>query len=160
MCGRYASTRSPEDLAQLFRVALEDHGQAVTLAEEVDLAQRYLAIEQVRFGERLRIRWELDPAAGAARVPPLVLQPLVENAVRHGIEPAPEGGEIVVRTRVRRGQAVLDITNSLPPLPSRPGHGMALRNVRERLQLLHDVAAQFEVRRDAQRYRVKIEVPL
>ena len=149
-----------EDLAQLFRVALEDHGQAVTLAEEVDLAQRYLAIEQVRFGDRLRVRWELDPAAAGARVPPLLLQPLVENAVRHGIEPSPTGGEVMVRTRVRRGQAVVDIVNSLSTQPSRPGHGMALQNVRERLQLLHDVAGQFDVRRDADRYRVKIEVPL
>ena len=149
-----------EDLAQLFRVALEDHGQAVTLAEEVDLAQRYLAIEQVRFGDRLRVRWELDPATNGAKVPPLLLQPLVENAVRHGVEPSPDGGEIVVRTRVRRGQAVVDITNTLSRQPSRPGHGMALQNVRERLQLLHDVAGQFEIRRDAERYRVKIEVPL
>jgi two-component system sensor histidine kinase AlgZ len=149
-----------EDLAQLFRVALEDHGQAVTLTEEVELAQRYLAIEQVRFGDRLRVRWEIDPAAGGARVPPLLLQPLVENAVRHGIEPSPDGGEVVVRTRVRRGHAVVDITNTLSPQPSRPGHGMALRNVRERLQLLHDVAGQFEMRREADRYRVKIEVPL
>lgn len=149
-----------EDLAQVFRVALEDHGQAVTLAEEVDLAQRYLAIEQVRFGDRLRVRWEIDPAAGAAQVPPLLLQPLVENAVRHGIEPSPEGGEVVVRTRVRRGSALIDITNTLSPHPSRPGHGIALQNVRDRLRLLHDVAAQFEVRREADRYRVKIEVPL
>jgi two-component system sensor histidine kinase AlgZ len=149
-----------EDLAQLFRVALEDHGQAVTLAEEVDLAQRYLAIEQLRFGERLRVTWELDEAAAAARVPPLLLQPLVENAVRHGVEPAPEGGDIVVRTRVRRGQAVIDITNTLPRQASRPGHGIALQNVRERLQLLHDVAAQFETRRDRERFRVRIELPL
>jgi two-component system sensor histidine kinase AlgZ len=149
-----------EDLAQLFRMALEDHGQAVTLDAEVDLAQRYLAIEQLRFGDRLRVRWELDPAAARARVPPLILQPLVENAVRHGVEPSPEGGEVLVRTRVRRGQAVLQITNTVPRQPSRPGHGMALKNVRERLQLLHDVAAQFEVKRDAQRFRVQIEVPL
>jgi two-component system sensor histidine kinase AlgZ len=149
-----------EDLAQLFRVALEDHGQAVTLAEEVDLAQRYLAIEQLRFGDRLRVEWELDEAAGSAQVPPLLLQPLVENAVRHGIEPSPEGGDIVVRTRVRRGNAVIDITNTVAQQPSRPGHGMALQNVRERLQLLHDVAAQFETKRDKGRFRVRIEVPL
>jgi len=149
-----------EDLAQLFRTALEDHGQAVTLAEEVDLAQRYLAIEQVRFGDRLRVRWELDPAAGAARVPPLLLQPLVENAVRHGVEPSPEGGDVVVRTRVRRGQAVVDILNTMTSNASQPGHGMALQNVRERLRLLHDVAAQFEARREGGHYRVKIEVPL
>ena len=77
-----------EDLAELFRVAITENAESVTLAEEVELAQRYLAIEQIRFGSRLQVSWELDPDAGAARVPPLLLQPLVENAVRHGVEPA------------------------------------------------------------------------
>lgn len=149
-----------EGLAQLFRTALEDQGEAVTLADEVELAQRYLAIEQIRFGERMRVRWELDPAANGAKVPPLLLQPLVENAVRHGVEPSPSGADIVVRTRVRHGQALVDITNTLGGQASQPGHGIALQNVRERLQLLHDVAARFEVRRDRERYRVKIELPL
>jgi two-component system sensor histidine kinase AlgZ len=149
-----------EDLAQLFRVALEDHGAAVTLADEVELAQRYLAIEQMRFGERLRVTWQLDPAASGARVPPLLLQPLVENAVRHGVEPSPHGADIVVRTRVKRGQAVISIVNTLSGQPSRPGHGMALRNVRERLRLLHDVTAQFQARRQSDRFHVHIEVPL
>ena len=149
-----------EDLAQLFRTALEDHGTAVTLGEEIELAQRYLAIEQVRFGDRLRVRWELDPAAGAAKVPPLLLQPLVENAVRHGVEPSPDGADVVVRTRVRHGSVQLDISNSLSVHASRPGHGIALQNVRERLALLHDVEAHFEVRREPRSFRVKIEVPL
>ena len=149
-----------EDLAQLFRMALEDHGQAVTLAEELDLVQRYLAIEQLRFGERLRLRWEIDEAANGAKLPPLLLQPLVENAVRHGIEPSPEGGEIGVRTRVRRGQAVVTIVNTLPGAPSTPGHGIALKNVRSRLKLLHDVAGQMVAGPDGERWRVQIEVPL
>ena len=149
-----------EDLAELFRVALADTGEAVTLAEEVELAQRYLAIEQIRFGSRLRVSWELDPDAGAARVPPLLLQPLVENAVRHGVEPADEGGAIRVRTRVKMGRAVISIANSVPASPSRPGNGMALRNVRERLRLMHDVSAQFDTRLDKDVFRVQIVVPL
>ncbi len=150
-----------EDLAELFRVALADTDAAVTLGSEVELAQRYLAIEQIRFGERLRVTWELDPAAAPARVPPLLLQPLVENAVRHGVEPAPDGGQIRVRTRVRRGQVVLSIDNSLHQhAPSRPGAGMALRNVRERLHLMHDVAGHFEARADGDVFRVRIELPL
>ena len=149
-----------EDLAELFRVALADQGESVTLAEEVELAKRYLAIEQIRFGERLKVSWELDPDAGHARVPPLLLQPLVENAVRHGVEPANEGGVIRVRTRIKLGAAVVSITNSVPTTPSRPGSGMALHNVRRRLQLMHDVAAQFETRRDRDVFRVQIVVPL
>jgi two-component system sensor histidine kinase AlgZ len=137
-----------EDLAQLFRAALADVGASVTLEEEIDLARRYLAIEQVRFGSRLSVSWEIDPRVHAARVPPLVLQPLVENAVRHGVEPAARGGRVWVRAQVQSGQAVLLVSNTLGSEPGTPGHGMALHNVRERLRLLHDVAAQFDVWRE------------
>lgn len=149
-----------EDLAELFRVALSDSGASVTLAEEVSLAQRYLAIEQVRFGDRLQVSWELDEDAGTARVPPLLLQPLVENAVRHGVEPAPDGGVVRIRTRVKRAHAVVTIVNTLPREPSKPGNGIALRNVRERLRLMHDVAAQFETHIDKDFFRVQIVIPL
>lgn len=149
-----------EDLAELFRVAISENPESVSLAEEVELAQRYLAIEQVRFGSRLQVSWELDPDAGAARVPPLLLQPLVENAVRHGIEPSDAGGTIRVRTRVKLGRALVSIVNSVPASGSRPGHGIALRNVRERLRLMHDVAAQFDTKREPGLYRVQIVVPL
>ena len=149
-----------EDLAELFRVAITENPESVSLAEEVELAQRYLAIEQVRFGNRLVVTWELDPDAGQARVPPLLLQPLVENAVRHGVEPSDSGGVIRVRTRVKLGRALVSIVNSVPTNPSHPGNGIALRNVRERLRLMHDVAAQFETRREADVFRVQIVVPL
>ena len=149
-----------EDLAELFRVAITESTESVSLGEEVDLAQRYLDIEQIRFGSRLHVTWELDAQAASARVPPLILQPLVENAVRHGVEPSAEGGVIRVRTKVKLGRAVLSIANSVPKEPSRPGHGMALKNVRERLRLMHDVAAQFEMRQDADVFRVQIVVPL
>ena len=149
-----------EDLAELFRVAIGDAAESVSLAEEVELAQRYLDIEQIRFGSRLHVSWELDPVAGTARVPPLLLQPLVENAVRHGVEPSAEGGVIRIRTKVKVGRAVLSIANSVPKEASRPGSGMALKNVRERLRLMHDVAAQFETRQEADVFRVQIVVPL
>ncbi len=138
-----------EDLAELFRVALAEVGASVSLEEEIALARHYLAIEQVRFGPRLDVQWDIDPRVHAARVPPLVLQPLVENAVRHGIEPAARGGRVQVRGFVQRGQAVVTVVNTLGAQPGQPGHGMALYNVRERLRLLHDVAAQCDVWRDA-----------
>ncbi len=149
-----------EDLAELFRVAIGDTAESVSLAEEVELAQRYLDIEQIRFGSRLHVSWELDPDAGSARVPPLLLQPLVENAVRHGVEPSPEGGVIRIRTKVKVGRAVLSIANSVPKEASRPGNGIALKNVRERLRLMHDVAAQFDMRQEADVFRVQIVLPL
>jgi two-component system sensor histidine kinase AlgZ len=151
-----------EDLAELFRVALAEHGPqaTVSLRDEIELARRYLAIEQVRFGDRLQLRWELDAAAEGARLPPLLLQPLVENAVRHGIEPAAGGGIVRVRTRVRRGLAEILVANSVAGGASQPGHGIGLRNVRERLRLMHDVAGDFRAGRDGDIYRVLITVPL
>jgi len=149
-----------EDLAQLFRVALAETGSAVTLDEEIDLAQRYLAIEKLRFGDRLQLVWDLDPAAARAAMPPLVLQPLVENAVRHGIEPALDGGRIVVSTRASRGMAVVMVTNTLPGVPGRSGNGIALANVAERLRLLHDVAATLNTGIEHGLYNARIEVPL
>jgi two-component system, LytTR family, sensor histidine kinase AlgZ len=100
-----------EDLSELFRVALNHSGESTTLEGEIDLARRYLAIEKIRFGDRLKVQWELDPAAGTARVPPLLLQPLVENAVHHGVEPGEQGGLVRIRTRVmgRRVQLSMSI---------------------------------------------------
>lgn len=149
-----------EDLAQLFRVALADAGSSVSLDEEIDLARRYLAIEQIRYGERLRVSWDIDPRATRARVPPLVLQPLVENAVRHGVEPALDGARVWVQAQARRGQAVLLVSNTVADNDSAPGNGIALHNVRERLRLLHDVAGQLDVWREDGLFRARIIVPL
>jgi len=148
-----------EDLCELFRVALEDDGAAVTLAQEVELARRYLEIEQVRFGERLRLNWQLDPAANAARVPPLLLQPLVENAVRHGVEPNAEGGEVEISTQVHGSEVEIRVSNSVAAPTRIPGHGLALDNVRQRLLLMHDVAARFELPAVPGRFTVRIHLP-
>ena len=154
-----------EDLSELFRQALADPDESVTLVDEIALAARYLAIEQVRFGaERLRIRWDLDMAAGNARLPPLLLQPLVENAVKHGVEPSPQGADLRIRTERRGARVVIEVVNSLPPLrwaeePLPRGHGIALANVRDRLRLLHDMQAQFRAGVDQGRYRVRIDIP-
>ncbi len=153
-----------EDLAELFRQALSDPGESGTLADEIALAERYLAIEQVRFGDRLRVRWDLDPAASGARLPPLLLQPLVENAIKHGVEPSPEGARLRIRTERRGGVVVIEVVNSLPPLrwadePLPRGHGIALANVRDRLRLLHDMQMQFSAGMDQKSYRVRIAIP-
>ena len=148
-----------EDLADLFRHALVERGESVTLAEEVALARRYLDIEQVRFGERLRVEWALDDAAGMARVPPLVLQPLVENAVKHGVEPSPTGAQVRISTQRRGDTVVVKVTNTVPGGKSRRGHGVAQNNVRDRLRLLHDVRAQFQTGLKDGMYQVRMEVP-
>ena len=148
-----------EDLSELFRVALADATASVSLDEEVELARRYLDIEQTRFGARLRIHWQLDASAGAARVPPLLLQPLVENAVRHGVEPNDAGGDVEIITARRGSEVEIRVVNSVG-LPARTsGHGLALRNVRQRLRLMHDVAARFELNPAPGRFTVRILLP-
>jgi two-component system sensor histidine kinase AlgZ len=148
-----------EDLSDLFRHALAEQAESVTLSEEVALARRYLGIEQVRFGERLRVEWALDPLAGDAKVPPLVLQPLVENAVRHGVEPSASGAQVRISTQRRGGVVVVKVTNTVPAGQGQRGHGVAQDNVRDRLRLLHDVQGQFQTALVDGIYQVRIEVP-
>lgn len=148
-----------EDLSELFRSALADPQKEVTLEEELNLAERYLAIEQVRFGDRLRLSWALDPRASSARLPPLILQPLVENAVKHGVEPSPTGAKVHISTLRRDNQVVIKIANTLPVTSSEPGMGLALANVQERLALLHDLRASFRAARVKDQFIVRLEVP-
>ena len=157
-----------EDLSDLFRHALVEQGEAVTLAEEITLARRYLAIEEVRFGKRLQVQWSLDPRTDNARLPPLLLQPLVENAVKHGVEPSARGGKLRVLTELRGSRVVVRITNTLPSTDTRTdtrtgdlprGHGIALDNVRARLALLHDVQGAFSAGVQDGLYQVRITLP-
>ena len=148
------------DLSDLFRHALADQQGASTVGQEIELARRYLAIEQVRFGERLRVEWALDPRVRAARLPPLILQPLVENAVIHGVEPSTRGAQLRVSTQLRSGRALIKVTNSVPAGQGRAGHGIALANVRDRLRLLHDLQGSFRTALVDDVYQARIEVPM
>ncbi len=152
--------RTLEDLADLFRVLMSDGRKFVRLADEIALLERYASLEQLRLGQRLRISWELDSAPMDALLPPLVLQPLLENAVYHGVEPGTGAGEVVVQI-ARRGDRVLArIENPyFSEQQQRAGNRMALENIRERLMLFFDAEARIETRvRDA-RYLVEIEIP-
>lgn len=155
-----------EDLSELFRHALAEQGESVTLAEELRLARHYLDVEAVRFGPRLQVQWLLDPRADAARLPPLLLQPLVENAIQHGVEPSPRGGKLRVQTELRGSRVRVRIINTLPApeaatpaAPQRRGHGIALANVRARLALLHDLQASFSAGVQDGLYEVCITLP-
>lgn len=148
-----------EDLSELFRHALADPAESVTLGHEIALAQRYLAIEQVRFGERLQVQWSLDEGANEAKLPPLLLQPLVENAVKHGVEPSASGAQLKISTLKRGSTVVIKVTNSTPAGVGERGHGLALANVRERLALLHDVEAKFKTVFKDGVFQVRLEIP-
>jgi two-component system sensor histidine kinase AlgZ len=115
----------------------------------------------LRFGDRLRLHWHVDETTGAARLPPLMLQPLVENTIRHGVEPSPSGAQVWVGAQRRGDNVVIRVRNTLPAGAGNPGNGMALVNVRERLALLHDVQSSFRAGLVAPGvYEVRIRIPL
>lgn len=152
-----------QDLADLFRAALTKGGERMTLNDELELSRRYLHIEKQRLGERLEVRWDLEELPGSAVLPPLILQPLVENAVLHGIEPACRPGTIRIAGRYRRGQVNLSVRNSLPQDGEsdrrRSGNREAMGNVRQRLTAMYPgVARVIESRIDGD-YQVRLVFP-
>ncbi|MCW5653828.1 histidine kinase [Hydrogenophaga sp.] len=149
-----------EDLSELFRHALADAKESVPLSQELELAEHYLAIEQVRFGERLRVEWSVDETASRAKLPPLILQPLVENAVKHGVEPSPVGAVVRISTQRRGGVVVIKVTNTVPAGSGRRGNGLALDNVRQRLNLLHDVQGRFQSALVNGVFQARLEIPV
>jgi two-component system sensor histidine kinase AlgZ len=152
--------RTLEDLADLFRSLMGDARRFVRLSDEIALLERYAAIEQLRLGERLRITWELDDAPSDALLPPLVLQPLLENAVYHGVEPSTEAGDVLVRIERNGDRVLARIENAvIAAEPERAGNRMALDNIRERLALFFDAEARLDTRIAGGRYRVEIEMP-
>jgi two-component system sensor histidine kinase AlgZ len=147
-------------MADLFRVLMSDNRTLAPISSEVELARQYLAIESLRLGERLRVTWRIDGMPADALVPPLLLQPLVENAVYHGIEPSPEGGEIAIDVGVTNGQLHMTLTNPLPAESRHSGgNKMALANIRERLQLHFDAEASMKSEAKDGIYRVTIRMP-
>jgi len=152
--------RALEDLADLFRTLMSDPKSFVRLADEIALLERYAELEQLRLGERLRITWELDSAPSDALLPPLVLQPLLENAVYHGVEPGTGAGEVLVRIERRGDRVVASIENPYHENDQhRAGNRMALENIRERLALFFDAEAHIATQANGNRYRVDIEMP-
>jgi two-component system sensor histidine kinase AlgZ len=149
-----------EDLSELFRAALGALEGDSTLGEEIRLARLYLAIEGMRFGKRLEVEWDVDDSIADARVPSLLLQPLVENAVRHGVEPNDAGGRVQIRARLRNGRAWVQVVNTVGNA-AQPGHGIGLVSSRERLRLMHDLRSEFQAGPiDGGRFRVRLAVPL
>ena len=133
---------------------------AVTLGEELALVDRYLDIEQVRFGERLRVERAFDPAAAGCQVPPLLLQPLVENAIKHGIQGCVAGGRVRIETARAGARLRLRVENPVDPdAPARRGEGVGLANVRRRLEVFGARDARLEAARDGDRFTVTLELP-
>lgn len=133
----------------------------VTLREELDLARAYLAIEQIRFGARLQVDWAITAATEPALLPTLLLQPLVENAIKHGIAVIPEGGTLGIATTLLDGHVVATVTNPTDPeAPAPQGLGLGLNQVRQRLLGRFGHRARFEATTEAGLHRVLLVFPL
>lgn len=149
-----------EDMADLFRVLMADNRDLAPLENEVELCRQYLALEQLRLGSRLRIDWHVDNMPKDALMPPLVLQPLLENAVYHGIEPSSEPGVIHVNIFHVRDQLHMVLRNPYRKDGSHhAGNKMALGNIRERLALHFDAEASLRSRVGDNEYEVHIIIP-
>jgi len=153
---RDTAVRMLARLGDLLRMTLDRGGtHLVPLRRELELVQLHLEIEQVRFRDRLSVRIEPDPATLDIPVPTLILQPLVENAIRHGVSPTPGSGQVTVRSRQAAGRLVLEVEDSGPGFPAEwaaPGRGVGVANVRARLAELYGTSATLEFRRDAGRF--------
>ncbi|MBI3902418.1 MAG: histidine kinase [Nitrosomonadales bacterium] len=149
-----------EDMSDLFRMAMAHSGDLVPVRQELALARQYLALEQLRLGDRLKVSWHTENLPDDALIPPLVLQPLLENAVYHGIEPLAEGGAIDVRLYRTGNEIHLEMYNPRQEQGSHHvGNKIALTNIRERLALQFDIEARYTVETGKDFYRVQIMLP-
>ncbi len=150
------------DLADLFRASLREEQQFIPLADELALTRRYLNMESLRLGERLQLRWQLEEGIETIQLPPLILQPLVENAVYHGIEPLPEGGTVTIVIRRDAGQLSLAVSNPLPHGGSERGEGnrIALENIRARLAAHYGERASLTLEEGESEFRVQLCLPI
>jgi signal transduction histidine kinase len=155
-----------ERLSDLLRAALKPSTtQTVPLADELAHLRTYLAIEQVHFGDRLEVRYDVDAGTLSEPVPPLILQPLAENAIRHGLEPQAGRGELTLVVRRTQRTLRLQVIDNGRGISSgggtRPTHGIGWSNTRARLERLYGDAARLEVRsREGAGVEVTIEIPL
>jgi two-component system, LytTR family, sensor histidine kinase AlgZ len=152
-----------EDLAELFRASIGEAGNQISLREELETARVYQRIEQLRLGERLVVDWQTQQLPAQALIPALTVQPLLENAIYHGIEPRPDGG-IVTVTGERHGDMLfISVANPLPPgagLSRHEGNRMALANIRERLLLAYGEQARLSIEPGAESFRVTVMFPM
>lgn len=149
------------DLADLFRAALSGPSE-LPLQGELELARRYLEIERLRFGDRLQVNWTLPETLPDVVVPALSIQPLVENAIRHGIEPSPRGGRLDVTVVEEVDQVRVVVSNDLPPAGRKPaaGHQVGLASARERIEALSEGRGRLETRVLDGRYVATITLPV
>ena len=150
-----------ENLSDLFRASLAAES-SISLQQELELTRSYIDLEALRLGERLEVKWQLPPREPSLYMPALTLQPLVENAIYHGIEPLPDGGVIEVSIEDADSAIIIKISNPIvnkQHSDSRKGNQMAVDNIKERLMLAFDGAASMELSETETRYTVTLTIP-
>jgi two-component system sensor histidine kinase AlgZ len=149
-----------EDLADIFRGSMRRTDRLISLEEELQLARQYLDMERRRLGDRLKVVWRAEELPPRAAVLPLMLQPLLENAVSHGVQTRAAGGEIAVYGRAEGDNIVITIGNPIAPAGyDKPGHGLALNNIRERLRLAFGGRAGLITNQDSERFYAVLSFP-
>lgn len=151
-----------EDLADLFRASLSEARSWIPLKEELEIARIYQRIEQLRLGKRLKVKWGIAELPMRALVPSLLIQPLLENAVYHGIEPLPEGGSIDISGSFDGEHIELAVSNPTPSndaILKHGGHGIALDNIKQRLELAWSGKATVKLQQEPGLYRVVLRFP-
>ncbi len=149
-----------EQLAELFRALMQDPRDLVLLSDEIELSRRYLDLERLRLGDRLKVVWDIESCPPDALMPSLMLQPLLENAVYHGVEPADDPGTISIHLAHANNRIHIELINPLQPgHVHAKGNQMALANIRERLMLLYDLEASLATEVGENSYTVRITIP-
>jgi two-component system, LytTR family, sensor histidine kinase AlgZ len=150
-----------QDLADLFRANLNEKRNQIALSEEIDVAHTYQRMEQLRLGERLRVDWKVDSLPSNALVPGLTLQPLLENAIYHGVEPRQDGGVVTVTGEFNKGMITIVVRNPVPAanLALRDGNRLALANIKERMDLMYGDQAMVKSGRFDEEYVVTLRFP-
>jgi len=150
-----------QDLADLFRANLSEKRNQIPLSDEIDVARTYQRMEQLRLGDRLRVEWKVDSLPRDALVPGLMLQPLLEHAISHGIEPPPTGGVVTVVGEFNKGMITIVVRNPLPAanVTMREGNRLALANIKERMELMYGERATVKSGRFDEEYIVTLRFP-
>ena len=154
-----AAEQTLENLAELFRASLGNRDARVPVGEEIEIAERYLEIEALRLGPRLRVEWSVAEDARVALLPPLLLQTLAENAVTHGIEPLAEGGILRIVLGREGDRLSLVVTNPRAAATGEGRHGIGLAGARARLQLAFGMEARLEAAAAGDRFEVRVSCP-
>ena len=153
--------RMLESVAELFRAVMGDVKQLVPLENELDLCRRYVEIEQTRFGERLHVEWNIGAVHPRMRVPQLLLQPIIENAVRYGAERLAGQCNIDVRIRQQGFKLEIYVSNPIAREPvQREGNQIGLNNIRGRLALIYDLEASLETKVRRERFELRLTIPV